>query len=105
MDEKLKTKLEKIVNRFTESDFQEAISLIEEKKKSFHQKQSELREKEAATLLLENVSYLLENKNNLEPEFIKKLEALQAQVKPVTGKKRGPKKKINIENAPDSEKK
>ena len=99
MDERTKMKLEKILDKFTESDFLEALLMISEKKKVFRQKQIEIKEKEAAHFLFDNIEYLLENKNNLAPEFVKKIEALQGHSnRPSGAKKRGRKKKDSKTN-------
>ena len=97
MDEAIIKKLDKITSQFTSEDYKEAITLLEEKRKILQQQQRELKEKEAAKILLENVDSLLKNKSHLDPIFVKQIEGLQGNLKPAEVKKRGRKKK----NEPD----
>lgn len=93
MDEKMKLKIEKLAKKLTGSDLDEAISILEGVRKACQQQMNEMREKEAAKILLDNVGYLLENKSKLDPDFVKQIENMGIQAQPPGVKKRGRKKK------------
>lgn len=101
----MKLKIEKLAKMLTGSDFEEAISILEGARKACQQQMNEMREKQAAKILLDNVGYLLENKSKLDPEFVKKIEDMGIHAQPSEVKKRGRKKKEAGENIANDQKK